>query len=514
MHRAERERGLDYLDDLYSIGTIECELAPGAVLLVAPSVEPPDVVRRRLAELAKTTAGRCGPPLPLGEAARRAGEGSGAPSRGDSKAAAALTLALSQRERGRGSSPTSDRSEEEFLAQLRRAASQFLVTRAVPGEPAVVGPGGLPEARTVLAGYHWFGDWGRDTMIALPGLALATGRYAEARAILRAFARYVDRGMLPNRFPDTGVPLGDGDYNTVDASLWYFHAIDAIGHASLDASEADGDLVAELFPVLADIVDWHVRGTRFGIGVDPADGLVRVADPQLTWMDAKVGEWVMTPRAGKTVEIAALWIHALGLMERWADRLRRSPEASRYRELLRQAAGGFGTRFWYGDGGYLYDLLDGESGGDASLRPNQIIAAALPDCPLTPEQRRAVVDGVVERLWTPRGLRTLAPDDPRYRGRYQGDPRQRDGAYHQGTVWPWLLGPLVDAHLVVYRDPAAARRLVEPMRAHLFDEAGVGSISEIFDGDPPHAARGCIAQAWSVSEVYRAWMATAVGSRQ
>jgi predicted glycogen debranching enzyme len=336
---------------------------------------------------------------------------------------------------------------------------------------------------------------------------LATGRFAEARAIVRAFARYVDKGMLPNRFPDTGAPLGEGDYNTVDATLWYFHAVDFLDR------EAGGGLVAELFPVLAEIVGWHVQGTRFGIRVDPQDGLLRVEDPQLTWMDAKVGDWVVTPRAGKPVEIAALWHHALGLMEGWAKRLGRPPEAERYGSMRQTAAGGFRARFWYAGGGYLYDVVDGAAGDDPSLRPNQVIAAALADCPLEPAQRRAVVDTAAERLWTPRGLRSLAADDPRYRGGYGGDPWQRDGAYHQGTVWPWLLGPFVDAHLLVYGDAAAARRFVEPMRRHL-DEAGVGSISEIFDGDAPHAARGCIAQAWSVSEVYRAWMATSVGSRQ
>ncbi len=466
LHRAERERGLDHLEDLYAIGTFACDLPPGATLIVAATVEDPRATEARLTETMRRI------------------EGAG----------------------GEDSSGAGESPDGPFVAQLRRAAHQFLVARAVPGAPPALDEAGAPAARTVIAGYHWFGDWGRDTMIALPGLALATGRFDEASAILRAFSRYVDRGMLPNRFPDSGAPLGEGDYNTLDATLWYFHAIDAIAQATGDSA-----LVADLYPVLDEIIAWHVRGTRFGIRVDPADGLVRADNPQLTWMDAKVGDWVVTPRAGKPVEIAALWHHALGLMERWAGMLYRADDAGRFGELRRCAAEGFRRRFWNAAAGYLYDVVDGPGGNDASLRPNQIIAAALPDCPLEPAQRKAVVDAIVRDLWTPRGLRTLSPHDPRYCGRYEGDPRRRDGAYHQGTVWPWLLGPLVDAHLLVYGDRAAARRLIEPLREHLFAEAGVGSISEIFDGDAPHAPRGCIAQAWSVAEVFRAWMRTEPG---
>jgi predicted glycogen debranching enzyme len=354
----------------------------------------------------------------------------------------------------------------------------------------------------VIAGYHWFGEWGRDTMVSLPGLAQATGRYEEAAGIVRAYARYVDKGMLPNRFPDSGAPLTEADYNTVDASLWYFWTIDRIDQ------RLGGGLAEALLPVLAEILDWHIWGTRHGIRVDPHDGLLRVENGQLTWMDAQVGGADVTPRAGKPVEVAALWHHALGLMEGWCQRSGRSPQAHYYAEIRRRAEAGFRARFWYPGGCYLYDVVDGPGGDDASLRPNQIIAAALPECPLSAEQRQATVDLVVERLWTPRGLRTLDRDDPRYRGRYGGDPGTRDAAYHQGTVWPWLLGPLVDAHLLVYGDRAAARRLVAPLRAHLFAEAGCGTVSELFDADPPHAPGGCIAQAWSVAEAYRAWRET------
>ncbi|HET7770465.1 MAG TPA: amylo-alpha-1,6-glucosidase, partial [Chloroflexota bacterium] len=312
-----------------------------------------------------------------------------------------------------------------------------------------------------------------------------------------------DKGMLPNRFPDSGAPLNDGDYNTLDASLWFFHAVDALDRLT------GGGLIAEVFPVLAEIVDWHVKGTRFGIQADPTDGLIRAENPQLTWMDAKVGEWVVTPRDGKPVEIAALWHHALHLMEVWSRLLgRRTSEARKYSALRVKVAESFGKRFWNRQLGCLYDTIDSAHGDDAALRPNQVIAAALPESPLSHAQRKAVVDAVVSKLWTPRGLRTLSPDDPSYRGRYEGDVWSRDGAYHQGTVWPWLLGPLVDAHLAVYADKAAARRLVAPFQEHLFGEACAGSISEIFDGDPPHAPRGAVAQAWSVAEVYRAWMNT------
>lgn len=474
-HRQERERGLDFLEDLFCAGTVTCDLHPGETLLLAATIHDPQRVRVALAEQ------RLRAPTP----------------------AVAIPLVAAS---GGVALPA-----PEFVAQLQRAAHQFLVARDVPAETPRLDAQGVPEARTVLAGYHWFGDWGRDTMIALPGLALATGRHAEARAILRAFAHYVDRGMLPNRFPDSGSPLGDGDYNTLDATLWYFHAVDAVDRLTAAPPGAEGpdDLVAQVYPILREVVDWHVRGTRFGIRVDPADGLVRADDPQLTWMDAKVGDWVVTPRGGKPVEIAALWHHALALMVQWGARLGRpTAEVADLRALREKAATGIREQFWCDPGGHLFDIVDGPAGHDPSLRPNQIIAASLADFPISAEQRRMVVDLVAQRLWTPRGLRTLSPSHPRYAGKYGGDTWRRDGAYHQGTVWPWLLGPFVDAHLLVYGDRAAARAYVAPLADHLLADGCVGSISEIFDGDAPHAARGCIAQAWSISEVYRAWLAT------
>jgi predicted glycogen debranching enzyme len=332
-------------------------------------------------------------------------------------------------------------------------------------------------------------------MIALPGLALTTGRPEIAARILRTFARYVDGGMLPNRFPDE---QGPPEYNAVDATLWYFEAIAAY-------TEATGDdaLVKDLFPTLESIVRAHVDGTRHGIGVDPADGLLRAgdADTQLTWMDARVDERAVTPRAGKPVEVNALWYNAMRVMTDFARRLGRPADA--WASLAARAAAGF-SRFWNSDSGHCYDVIDGPHGHDSALRPNQIFAASLRHSALSAAQQRGVVDACARRLLTPYGLRTLSPDDPAYRGRYDGDARGRDGAYHQGTVWPWLLGPFALAHHRVYGDKVVALAFLDPLRDHL-DDYGIGSIAEVFDGDPPHAPAGCIAQAWSVAETLRAW---------
>lgn len=374
--------------------------------------------------------------------------------------------------------------EPAWIQQLVLAADQFIVAR--------------DEGHTVIAGYPWFTDWGRDTMIALPGLTLACGRPALAASLLRTFARFVSRGMLPNRFPDAGEALGDADYNTVDATLWYFEAVRAV----VDDT-GDLDLLAALFPALQEIVDWHLRGTRFGIHVDPADGLLSAGEPgvQLTWMDAKVGDWVVTPRQGKAVEINALWYHALCLMADFARRLGRPTAA--YDARADQVRGSF-ARFWRDELGFCADVLDGPTGDDLALRPNQLLAVALPHSPLTPPQQRRLVDICARHLLTSIGLRSLAPSDPHYIGLYTGNRRTRDGAYHQGTAWAWLIGPFVQAHLRVYQDPTLARVFLEPFRHHLGD-AGLGSISEIADGDAPFTPRGCPWQAWSVAEVLRAW---------
>jgi len=377
-----------------------------------------------------------------------------------------------------------------WVQQLVLAADQFIVRRPLADNP---------EALSVIAGYHWFGDWGRDTMIALPGLALATGRPEVARNILRTFARFVDRGMLPNVFPDAGETP---EYNTADATLWYFEA----ARQYLAATD-DLELVRELFPVLADIVDWHVKGTRYQIHADPADGLLYAGGPgvQLTWMDAKVGDWVVTPRIGKPVEINALWFNALLTMARFAQVL--GKDGGAYEQMAVRVRESF-QKFWNAEAGYCFDVLDGPNGHEATLRPNALFAVSLPESPLTAEQQRAVVDVCARRLLTSHGLRSLAQEDPAYTGHYGGGPRERDGAYHQGTAWGWLLGPFAQAHLRVYGDPEQAAQFLEPIAHHLTVH-GLGTASEIFDGDPPFTPRGCIAQAWTVAEVLRAWVAVA-----
>jgi predicted glycogen debranching enzyme len=354
------------------------------------------------------------------------------------------------------------------------------------------------ERSSVIAGYPWFADWGRDTMIALPGLLLATGRPEVAAGVLRTYARLVDQGMLPNRFPDAGEAP---EYNTVDAALWFFEAV-----RQYYATTHDLSLVREIFPALAQIIDGYTHGTRYNIHVDPADGLVYAGEPgvQLTWMDSKIADWVVTPRMGKPVEINALWLNALATQTRLADALGGS--AAPYEELAAKARLGFG-RFWNHDANCCFDVIDGPGGNDAALRPNQLFAVSLEESPLTTEQQRAVVDICARELLTSFGLRSLAPEDRQYRGHYSGDARQRDSAYHQGTVWGWLIGPFIHAFLRVTRDPEQAASFLAPFENHLKIH-GLGTASEIFDGNPPFAPQGCFAQAWTVAEILRAWVAT------
>jgi 4-alpha-glucanotransferase len=387
-------------------------------------------------------------------------------------------------EAARGRS-TASADAPEWIDQLVLAADSFVIARPVDG---------VPDGESVIAGYPWFGDWGRDTMIALPGLTLATGRHDSARRILLTFARFVDRGMLPNVFPGAGETA---DYNTVDAALWYFEA----WRAYLDCAD-DRASLEQAFPVLESMIDWHVRGTRYGIGVDAADGLLRAGEPgvQITWMDAKLGDWVVTPRIGKPVEINALWFNALRTMAALARRLGRS--TARYDELAARVAASF-VRFRNPAGG-LYDVIDGPGGNDATLRPNQILAVSLAHSPLGTHDAAEVTALVGRTLATSYGLRSLAPGHPDYRGRYEGGVWERDSSYHQGPVWGWLLGHYALAVLRVTGDPVRAQAILEPIRDHLFD-AGLGTVSEIFDGDPPHRPRGCPAQAWSVACVLDAW---------
>ena len=379
----------------------------------------------------------------------------------------------------------------EPVRQLVLAADQFIVKRPTTRDA---------DGRSIIAGYHWFSDWGRDTMVALPGLTLATGRPEIAASILRTYAQFMDQGMIPNRFPDVGQTP---EYNTVDATLWYFEAIRAYHVAT-----GDDDLVCELFPVLANAIMWHRRGTRYSIHMDESDGLIYAGEAgiQLTWMDAKIDNWVVTSRIGKPVEINALWYNALRIMADFARLL--NEDAGAYERLAEKVKEGFG-RFWNRDMGYCYDVVDGPDSNDGSLRPNQLLAISLPHSPLTAGQQRSVVDACARHLLTAHGLRTLSSDDAAYVGVYGGDRHKRDGAYHQGTVWGWLIGPFVSAHLRVYKDPAQARSYLTSLIHHLADH-GVGSISEIFDGDAPFTPRGCIAQAWSVAEVLRTLRETEV----
>jgi predicted glycogen debranching enzyme len=387
-----------------------------------------------------------------------------------------------------------------WVWQLALAADQFIVKRALPAASGESADADATDGRTVIAGYHWFADWGRDTMISLPGLTLSTGRADVARRILLAFARYVDGGMLPNNFPDAA---GQPQYNTVDAAMWYFEAVRLYFAATQDAAT-----LQKLFPVLASIVKAHVAGTRYNIHVDPADGLIYAGGPgvQLTWMDAKVGDWVVTPRTGKAVEINALWVNALESMVQFSRVLAKTLDV--YETLKVQAAASF-AKFWNASRGCCYDVIDAPGiGNDASLRPNQIFAVSLPVSPLSGEQQKSVVDVCAQQLLTSHGLRSLAPSEPGYQGHYGGGPLARDGAYHQGTVWGWLLGPYVLAHLRVYGDRAAALRTLDPLGRQIYTY-GLGTVGEIFDGDAPYTPCGCIAQAWSVSELLRVWHAAA-----
>jgi predicted glycogen debranching enzyme len=395
-----------------------------------------------------------------------------------------------------------DVSPAGMAAELVLAADQFIITPAGRVEEAARARAMGDEVRTVIAGYHWFTDWGRDTMISLEGLTLCTGRQREAGYILRTFGHYVRDGLIPNMFPEG---TKEGLYHTADATLWFFHAI----HRYVQAT-GDRSTLRQLLPALKSIVEHHVRGTRFGIGVDPRDGLLRQGEEgyQLTWMDAKVEDWVVTPRRGKAVEINALWYNALRLLADWL-REEGDPAAPALDDDADRARESFNARFWYAEGAYLYDVVDGEQGDDPACRPNQIFAMSLDHPVLARERWLPVFEVVRSRLLTPVGLRSLAPGHRDYKPQYYGDLRARDAAYHQGTVWGWLAGPFVDAWLKLYPDDrAGARRAcLEGFAEHLAD-GGVGTLSEIFDAEAPFTPRGCAAQAWSVAEVLRAWLLT------
>jgi predicted glycogen debranching enzyme len=450
----EKKRGLENQEDLYAAATVTADLGVGETIALVFTTEPRD-------------------PEPWAAALQAERE----------RQAALLDAAQIPAPPG-------------WIQQLILAADQFIVTRDIGGTPG----------KSLLAGYPWFSDWGRDTMIALPGLTLTTGRNDDAVAILKTFAKYADQGMLPNRFPDAG---SSPEYNTADATLWYFQAV----YACCKTLGPQQPALVELYPVLVDMLSWHDKGTRYNIHRDPNDGLLITGElgSQLTWMDAKIDDWVVTPRVGKPVEINALWINALRIVAEMAETMGYDADASRFGKMAQQAHDSFNARFWY-SGGYLYDVIDGPDGHDPTLRPNQIFAVSLPFAVLEGQRARAVVDICAQELVTSYGLRSLAPDETDYAGYYGGDPLQRDSAYHQGTVWAWLLGPFALAHFRVYGDARRALSYLKPLADHLSDH-GLGTVSEIFDGDPSHRPRGCIAQAWSVAEALRAWQAISAAAQ-
>jgi len=466
-YAVEEARGYDFHGSLWSTGTFVVPVASGESIAVVGSTEDLLVVQAMTA-------------------------------------AEALDAELERKRRLIEAAAPATRRAGDPAAQLVVAADQFIIKPVGRVRDTIRATAIGDEMRTVIAGYHWFTDWGRDTMVSLEGLTLSTGRQREAGFILRTFAQYVRDGLIPNLFPDGS---DDGLYHTADATLWFFHAIDRYAEVT-----GTWSFVEQLLPVLREVVEAHLKGTRFGIAVDPADGLLRQGAEgyQLTWMDAKVDGWVVTPRAGKAVEINALWYNTLRLLSRWECDLAAGEEARsrKYGDAAARARESFNQRFWFDEGGYLYDVIDGPSGNDASCRPNQIFAISLPNAILEPERWPAVLEVVRERLLTPVGLRSLAPGSPDYKARYFGDLRTRDSAYHQGTVWAWLIGPWVDAWLKVHPDDrVGARKFLEGLIENL-PEFGVGSIGEIFDAEPPYTPRGCIAQAWSVAEVLRCLLKT------
>jgi predicted glycogen debranching enzyme len=394
-------------------------------------------------------------------------------------------------------------AQQGLAADLVLAADQFIISPTGRLEDSARAHAAGDEVRTIIAGYYWFTDWGRDTMISLEGLTLITGRHVEAAYILRTFTHAIRDGLIPNMFPEG---QKEGLYHTADATLWFFHAI----HRYLEIT-GDRTMLRLMLPRLLDIVDHHVRGTRFGIHVDPEDGLLSQGAQgyQLTWMDAKVDDWVVTPRRGKAVEINALWYNALKLLEQWVKDEDRPEAATHLVEYSARARESFNRRFWNPQTGFLFDVVDGEQGNDPACRPNQLLAISL-DYPILDESKwKPVVEVCREKLLTPVGLRSLSPDHRDYKAKYFGDLRSRDAAYHQGTVWSWLIGPFIDAWLKVYPNQfEEAHKFLEGFQKHLREEASIGSISEVFDAEPPFTPRGCVAQAWGVAEVLRSWLKT------
>ncbi len=463
VYRTELERGYDYEGDLWSPGVFQIDLENRATVTIIGSTEDWSIIDILTPVTARAE-----------ESVRR-------------------ERLLDQAVPG---------ARKGVAAELVFAADQFVITPAGRAEEATRAHASGDEVRTIIAGYHWFTDWGRDTMISLEGLTIITGRTLEAGYILRTFAHYVWHGLIPNMFPDGEKK---GLYHTADATLWFFHAL-----GRYLAATNDRTTLAILLPTLCEIVEHHLRGTDFNIRIDPADGLLAQGKEgyQLTWMDAKMGDWVVTPRRGKAVELSALWFNALQLLAGWLRESGDEKSAARYAKEAEKTRRSFNERFWCKKGGYLYDVIDGPKGDDDSIRPNQVIAISL-DHPVLERERWVPVLAVVERdLLTPVGLRSLSPHNPDYKKNYHGDLKTRDAAYHQGTVWAWLIGPFIDAWLKLHpNEHKTARKFLSAFPLHL-DEAGLGTISEVFDAETPHTPRGCIAQAWSVAEVLRSWVKT------
>jgi predicted glycogen debranching enzyme len=467
VYRIEQQRGYSYEGELWSPGFFRVDLTEQSTATLIASTEPWDIINV------------LGPKD---------------------------VLAAERERRARLLHGAIPKVRQSFPAELVFAADQFVITPAERFEEAARAHAAGDEVRTVIAGYHWFTDWGRDTMISLEGLTLLTGRWLEAGYILRTFAHYIRDGLIPNMFPEGAK---EGVYHTADATLWFFHALGRYLQYTKDFNT-----LKLLLPSLIDIAEHHIRGTRFNIHVDPKDGLLVQGEEgyQLTWMDAKMGDWVVTPRRGKAVEINALWYNALCLLAHWLRESDNETSAEHYQELADKARASFNDRFWFADDGYLYDVVDCDgrpNSFDVSCRPNQLFAISLDHPVLNPDRWKSIVDVVETKLLTSVGLRTLSPDDPAYKPIYAGDLRSRDGAYHQGTVWAWLIGPFIDSWLKVHpHDRSAARKFLETFPIHLGDN-GIGTISEVFDAREPHNAGGCIAQAWSIAEVLRAWLETA-----
>ncbi len=451
--REERARGYDHIEDLFQPGTFRVTLRPGrSFTFIASAEEPTDQFPDPDGALARhrSTYARHAPAKPTG------------------------------------------RRVDLLAAALAEAANQFIVPRTPTGADEPIGT-------SLIAGYHWFTDYIRDALIALPGILLGNGRVHEAAALLRLSLARIQDGLIPSQFPEYGdTPV----YDAVDAGLLLFPAVRSVLHAGADRS-----LLTEFYPGLREIARRYAAGTRHGIGMDPRDGLLRAgehregsAPTHLTWMNAHHGDHVFTPRIGKPVEVNALWIAALVLMTAWAPEVGDDPAP--YQGMLELGRISFAERFWYEEGGYLYDVIDGPAGHDASLRPNQLFALSLFPALITAERAERALSAVEEQLLTPYGPRSLAPTHGRYIGQCVGDQEARDRAFHQGTVWPWLLGAYVDAHHQVRGRLPDLDLLLDPFVEHL-REAGLGTVSQIFDGDAPHTPRGAIAQAWSVAELLR-----------